>query len=99
MEFEAFAATRIRTSGVQSDGLTGNFACPWCCILSTPTNKPGKFDLWIELKTKDQELGPETKSHHIVGLGDLLPAISQKLQRLPARCSCAGECRLNALPA
>jgi conjugative relaxase-like TrwC/TraI family protein len=25
-EFEAFAATRIRTSGAQSDRLTGNFA-------------------------------------------------------------------------
>lgn len=29
---------------------------PWCYVSTAPTNNPGKFDLWIELKTKNQKL-------------------------------------------
>ena len=29
---------------------------PWRYVSSAPTNNPGKFDLWIELKTKNRTL-------------------------------------------
>lgn len=29
---------------------------PWRYVCSAPTNNPGKFDLWIELKTKSREV-------------------------------------------
>lgn len=28
----------------------------WCYVSSSPTNNPGKFDLWIELRTKHQTI-------------------------------------------
>jgi hypothetical protein len=31
-------------------------ASPWRYVSSSPTNNPGKFDLWIELKTKYQRV-------------------------------------------
>jgi len=36
-------------------GVVSEFECsPWRYVSSSPTNNPGKFDLWLELKTKRQ---------------------------------------------
>jgi len=31
-------------------------ASPWRYVSSSPTNNPGQFDLWMELKTKNREI-------------------------------------------
>jgi hypothetical protein len=47
---------QVPYEGIAPDVVWEFDASPWRYVSSSPTNNPGKFDLWIELKTKYQRV-------------------------------------------
>ncbi len=50
------AGFQVRNRGLDPEMVWEFEATPWRYVSSAPTNNPGKFDLWMELKTKHREI-------------------------------------------